>query len=323
MITTVVGSYPKIGAKQGPNLRAALTQFEQGRITEAELHRIEDEVTRIAINEQEEAGIDLVTDGQIRWEDGQTYFARRMKGFSISGLIRYFDTNTYYRQPVVEEAVEWREPIALKDFRFAQSVSSKSLKVVITGPYTLARLSKNTAYQDFGSLVRDLAKALNQEALALQKAGAGFIQFDEPAILKHKEDLPILAEAAQVLTKGITAKKAIYTYFGSLDGLYPDFLELPFDVFGLDFVMGEANFRIVKRFPEDKELGFGIVDARNTKLETVEDIVQGVKRISRVVPLDRLYLNPSCGLEFLPRPNANDKLMRLVEGAAKAKEALE
>ena len=114
MITTVVGNYPKIGGAKAPNLRSAITQLDRGRITLEELHQIEDQVTTEVIQEQVDSGIDLVTDGHIRWDDGQTYFARRIKGFNIGGIIRYFDTNTYYRHPTAESRLERNGPIGVQ-----------------------------------------------------------------------------------------------------------------------------------------------------------------------------------------------------------------
>src|SRR3990170_6997296 len=112
MQTTVAGSYPKIPNRPRPaRLRQAIARLDRGEITAEELAQVEDEVTIEVIGEQVEAGLDLVTDGQIRWEDDQTRIAQRLDGFEITGLIRYFDTNTYYRQPNVTGPVGWREPI--------------------------------------------------------------------------------------------------------------------------------------------------------------------------------------------------------------------
>src|SRR3990172_9002240 len=109
MIATVVGSYPKIPNLPHPaRLRNAINRFDRGEMTEEELRRVEDEVTIEVLQEQAEAGLDLVTDGQIRWEDEQTYLARRLSGISINGLTRWFDTNMYYRQPVIASDVAWR-----------------------------------------------------------------------------------------------------------------------------------------------------------------------------------------------------------------------
>lgn len=323
MLTTVVGSYPKIPNRPRPaKLRAAIARFERGEIGLDELRRVEDEVTIEVIQEQVEAGIDIVSDGQIRWEDDQTYFARRMDGFTIDGLIRYFDTNTYYRQPMVTGTVQWRQPITVEDYRFAAAHSPRPLKALVTGPYTLAALSANEHYGSFGELVLALARELRQEVLALEKAGAPIIQVNEPAILKRKEDFPLFRQALERMMEGVAAEVHLYTWFGDIEGLFPHIMELPFSAIGLDFVMGPANYEIIRRAPFTKKLGLGIVDARNTKLETVEEIVERIRRVTDVVALDSLYVNPSCGLEYLPRETAEAKLARMVAGAQRAQEVL-
>jgi 5-methyltetrahydropteroyltriglutamate--homocysteine methyltransferase len=323
MLTTVVGSYPKIPNRPRPaRLRAAIARFDRGEIGEDELRRVEDEVTIEVIQEQVEAGIDIVSDGQIRWEDDQTYFARRMDGFTIDGLIRYFDTNTYYRQPVVTGAVQWREPIAANDYRFAAAHSSRPVKALVTGPYTMAALSANEHYGSFGELVLALARELRQEVLALEKAGAPIIQVSDPAIIKRREDFPLFRQALEQMMEGVAVEAHLYTWFGDIEGLFPQILELPFSTIGLDFVMGPANYEIISRAPFAKKLGLGIVDARNTRLETVEQIVERIRRVSDVVPLENLYVNPSSRLEYLPREVAEAKLKRMVEGVRRAQEVL-
>ncbi len=189
MIATVVGSYPKIPNRPRPaKLRNAINKFDRGELLQEELGRIEDEVTVEALQEQADAGLDLITDGQIRWEDEQTYLARRLAGVSLDGLIRWFDTNMYYRQPFIERAVAWRKPITVRDYQFAMEHSAKPVKAVLTGPYTLARLSVDKHYGSPLAAATALAEALNQEAKALQEIGAPFIQFNEPAIVRHKDD---------------------------------------------------------------------------------------------------------------------------------------
>ena len=274
------------------------------------------------LEDQANAGLDLVTDGQVRWDDGQTYFASKIGGFDTKGLIRYFDTNTYYRQPVAEGKLEWRGPIGLADYRFAAANSERPVKAVVTGPYTLAKLSRWPYYGELRDAVLDLAFILNQEARALADAGAPVVQFDEPAILRHKGDFPLFQEAMSALVEGVSAKTALYAYFGDISGVAPEFLSLPFDIIGLDFVMGTANFELITGFPESKDLGLGIIDARNTKGETVDEIVGQIKRIAGSVSLDHIQVSPNCGLEFLPRRNAYDKLVRMVEGVANAREVL-
>ena len=323
MITTVVGSYPKVGAgPKGQRLRTAISRSDRGRISPEELQQVQDQVTEEVIEEQVEAGIDLVSDGQVRWDDGQTYFARGISGFTVTGLLRYFDTNTYYRQPVATDRLAWREAITVANFRHASACSARPVKAVLTGPYTLARLSRSEHHDDNRGMVLELAEVLNQEARELQDSGATVIQFDEPAILKHPEDYPLFQEAMGRLTQGLTATLALYTYFGDIAALYPKLFELPFQVYGLDFVAGPANSSVVQEVPDGVCLGLGVVDARNTRLESVEELVEAVRWAKGRVPLDRVYVNPSCGLEYLPRDRAYQKLVRLVEGVNRAKEVL-
>jgi 5-methyltetrahydropteroyltriglutamate--homocysteine methyltransferase len=323
MIATVVGSYPKIPNRPRPaKLRAAIARFDRGAISEEELGRVADEVTVEVLQEQADAGLDLVTDGHVRWEDEQTYLARALSGVSINGLIRWFDTNMYYRQPVIEGALAWRGPITVRDYTFAVDHSAKPVKAVLTGPYTLARLSVDEHYGDAGKLADAFAEALNQEAKALQEAGARFIQLNEPAILKHKDDYTTFARAAARAVDGLSAETALYLYFGDIDGLYPQLLDLPFDLIGLDFVMGARNEAVIKRAPFTKKLGLGIIDARNSRLETAAHVVERIRTLGAGVDPDRIHVSPSAGLEFLPREVAQDKLRRLAEGVRQAEGVL-
>ena len=323
MITTVVGSYPKISPDtKAPSLRVAIGRHDRGEMTDQELAHVADEVTNEVIQEQIEAGLDLITDGQIQWDDGQTYMTRSMEGFHVNGLTRYFDTNTYYRQPIAEEKIRWRSPATVAGYQYAASRSSKPVKAVITGPYTMAALSQLGCYSDMRDLAMDLAHALNKEALALQEMGAQLIQFDEPGIVKNKGDIGLLQETSEAVTRGLAVKTAVYTWFGDISGIEDHLFRLPFNVFGLDFIMGRANYQLLGALPLDKELAAGIADARNTRMETMDQLVESIQTISRQVSLDRLYVNPSAGLEYLPRPTARAKLARLVEAAKRAEEVL-
>jgi 5-methyltetrahydropteroyltriglutamate--homocysteine methyltransferase len=281
-------------------------------------------VTIEVIQEQVEAGIDIISDGQIRWEDDQTYIARRLSGFSIDGLVRYLDTNTYFRQPVVVGEVRHQQTFLVHDWRFAQEHSPRPVKAIVTGPITLARLSQDSYYRDHPRLVMALAEALAPEVQALAQAGAPIVQVNEPLVLGHPEDLPLLRKALQVMLDGIGCETALYTWFGSIEGVYPQLLELPVTTFGLDLVSHPRNWQVLGQhpFPADRKLGAGILDGRNTRLESVEEMVAAVRHLSRIVPPERLYLNPSCGLEYLPREVAQAKLRRLAEGAAVARQQL-
>jgi 5-methyltetrahydropteroyltriglutamate--homocysteine methyltransferase len=136
-------------------------------------------------------------------------------------------------------------------------------------------------------------------------------------IVFNKEDVDIFAKAITRLLEGVEAETAVYTWFGSGDGILPQLLDLPVDTLGLDFVSGRDNWEAIRAVDFSKKLGAGIVDGRNTRIESLEQIEEAIRRLSEVVSTDGLYVNPSCGLEYLPRETAFEKLKRMVEGAHK------
>jgi 5-methyltetrahydropteroyltriglutamate--homocysteine methyltransferase len=318
MQTTVVGNYPKIPNRPRPaRLRQAINRRDRGEITNEELARVADEVTIEVIQEQVEAGVDIITDGQIRWDDDQTYVMRALAGVEIGSLERYLDTNTYYRRPEVTGPISWRDPILVRDYLFAAENSSKPVKAIVTGPYTLAALSLDKHYGSREKLAMALAQELRNEVVALAQAGAPIIQVNDPVIVFNKEDVDIFAKAITRLLEGVEVETAVYTWFGSVDGILPRLLDLPVDTLGLDFVSGRDNWEAIRAVDFSKKLGAGIVDGRNTRIESLEQIEEAIRRLSEVVSTDGLYVNPSCGLEYLPRETAFEKLKRMVEGAHK------
>ncbi len=316
MLTTVVGSYPKIPNRPRPaRLRTAINKRDRGEITNEELARVQDEVTIEVIQEQVEAGVDIITDGQIRWDDDQTYFACRLRGVETGGLQRYLDTNTYFRQPEVTGPITWPGPLLVRDYQFAAQHSPKPVKAVLPGPYTLAALSADMHYGSREKLAMAYADALRQEAQALAAAGARHIQINDPVIVFRKDDIEIACRALAHVLDGLAVERGLYTWFGSASEIMARLLELPVEVIGLDFVAGPANWDALGQARFDKKLGFGIVDGRNTRLETPQQISDALRRVWDHVPPERVYVNPSCGLEYLPREVAFEKLKRMVEGA--------
>src|SRR5947208_1499899 len=319
MQTTVVGNYPKIPNRpRHARLRVAINRRDRGEMSNEELARIEDDVTVEVIEEQVEAGVDIVTDGQVRWDDDQTYLMRGFKGVEIGSLERYLDTNTYYRQPEITGPVAWREPILVRDYRFAAENSAKPVKAIITGPYTLAALSLDNHYGSREKLALALAEELRNEVQALAEAGAPIIQVNDPVIVFNKDDIEIFSRALTRMLNGVQVETAVYTWFGSAAQILPALLDLPVATIGLDFVSGRENWEAVKSVRFDKKLGAGIVDGRNTRIESLEQIEESIRRLSESVPPADIYVNPSCGLEYLPRETAFEKLKRMVEGARRA-----
>ena len=317
--TTVVGSYPKPPDEgQTFKVRKTLHGLEKGTASVDDLHAAQDELARQVISEHEGAGVDVLTDGHVRWDDILTPFARNIAGFEIGGLLRWFDNNVYYRRPVCIGDLEWRGPSSVDAFKFAASVTSKQVKTVIPGPITFARLSVDEHYGDHEEFVRAIARVLAQEAFELQAAGARIIQIDEPALLNAPEDLGLAKEALGIVTAEVAdAELVLATYFGDAKRLGSELFDLPVHRIGLDFVAGPENHELISSLPADKKLQAGVVDARNTRLEDPDDLQRTMEELADRVGAERLSVSPSSGLEFLPREKARAKLERLCEAARK------
>ena len=316
--TTVVGSYPK-PPDEGRQftLRKTLHALERAEATAQDLARAQDELVTEVIKEQETAGIDIVTDGQARWDDILTPFARNMAGFEIGGLLRWFDNNVYYRRPVCTGPIEWRGPSSVEAFKFAQSVADNEVKAVVPGPITFARLSVDDHYASHEEFVLAIARVLAQEVFELEAAGAKYIQIDEPALLDAPEDIDLAAQALNVLSSELgTAETTLATYFGDAKRLGPQLFALPVSCFGLDLVAGPENLQLIGQFPAEKKLQAGIIDARNTKLEDLDQLKRLIQQLTTNVPGQNLWIAPSCGLEYLPREKARAKLERLSAAAS-------
>jgi len=163
------------------------------------------------------------------------------------------------------------------------------------------------------------AEALRGEVDALVEAGCKQIQVNDPVIVFNKDDYGAFHKAITKLLDGVSgAETGVYTWFGDCAGILPQMQELPCDVIGLDFEAGPGNWEALKSVTFEKKLGAGIVDARNTRLESAAEVAEAVKRLSDAVAPERLYVNPSCGLEYLPRETALEKLKVMVEGARQA-----
>lgn len=317
--TTVVGSYPK-PPEEGRTftVRKTLHGLEKGTTSLDDLQAAQDDLAREVISEQETAGVDVITDGQVRWDDILTPFARNIAGFEIGGLLRWFDNNVYYRRPVCVADLEWRGPSSVEAFSFAASAAANQVKAVIPGPITFARLSVDEHYGDHDNFVRAIARVLAQEAFELQAAGARIIQIDEPALLNAPEDLALATEALDLVTAELNeAEIVLATYFGDAKRLGTGVFDLPVHRVGLDFIAGPENRELIAALPEGKKIQAGVVDARNTMLEDVDALQRTIEELAGHVGPDRLSVSPSSGLEFLPREKARAKLERLCEAARK------
>jgi 5-methyltetrahydropteroyltriglutamate--homocysteine methyltransferase len=315
--TTVVGNYPKISSdKNVPNLRNALNQFDQKKISAEKLEEVYKATILRVIKEQEDAGIDIITDGQIRWDDLVTPFAKNIDGCEINGLLRFFDNNVYYRKPVIKSRMVFKDYTALEDYKFVKANSSKKLKVVLPGPLTWAKLSLNEYYKDLKSLMTDFSQILRKEAQRLEEEGVKYIQFDEPSLCKFPQEIGLVKENLKIITTGLKAKSILFLYFGSIKDLAPGLFDLSVDVIGIDLVSKPENLDILLSANLKKEVILGCLDARNTKMEDEKEILRLVEKVAKKIPPEKIYISPSCGLEFLPHENALKKI-KLLSSIAK------
>jgi 5-methyltetrahydropteroyltriglutamate--homocysteine methyltransferase len=321
--TTVVGSYPKPPDEGRPFVvRQTLHKLERGDVGPDDLIAAQDELVRSVVAEQEEAGIDIISDGQARWDDILTPFARHITGFEIGGLLRWFDNNVYYRRPVCVGELEWGGPSSVEAWQFASSVATAPVKAVLPGPITFARLSVDEHYGTHEEFVLAIARILAQEAFELEAAGVRYLQIDEPSLLDAPEDLVLAKRALGLIKSELRAEETqvtLATYFDDAKRLGEELYELPADVFGFDLIAGPDSRELIDSLPDGKKLQAGLVDARNTRLEDPDDLAREIAGFVERLGADRVAISPSSGLEFLPREKARAKLHRLAEATEKVR----
>lgn len=309
LLTACPGSYPKICDDPGAvNLRRELNRFDKGEITARELEAAYRDTTARVIREQEEAGLDLLTDGMIRWDDPLSPFTVKVEGLQRGGLTRYFDNNYYYRKPIVVGKVLLRETATEPDYLFATSQTRRPVKAVIPGPYTFARLSEDRYYKDIEKLTVELAMALRYEVKVLAMHKVPVIQIDEPALCFNPEHVALAREGVRILTQGLRPSFYLSLYFGPIAGIYSKLMEFPVTGLALDLVSREENLATVIAEGSSLDLCLGLIDARNTLMEEEEVVVAHVTNVEKRAPGRALYLSANTGLEYLPHSSARAKL---------------
>jgi 5-methyltetrahydropteroyltriglutamate--homocysteine methyltransferase len=308
-------SYPRIGDDPDQQLlRRTITQRDKGEKDDADVHAAEDRLTEQALAEQSAARLDVVTDGLVRWYDPISHLAGQLAGVRINGLLRFFDTNTYFRQPIVQARPQRTTPLLVDELKFAQARSSQPVKMVLTGPYTLARHSMEASdgAGGFTEVLEAYTEALAEEVGALAAAGAGWIQVDEPSLLKQPGDISLVERSLHALAarKG-SAQLALSVYFGDPAPIYDRLQALPVDLLVLDFTYSPHLVETVATRGAGKTLGLGLIDGRNTRLEDPARVVRQLEKIAMGTKSGRAWLTPSCGLEYLPRDRARKKLHHL------------
>lgn len=317
LLTTSVGSFPK------PDyLLKARAAFGRGEISREQLAAEERRATEACIRLQEQLGIDILVHGEMERGDMTTYFAEQLDGFAVSGLVRSYG-NRYYRKPIVVGPIGRRQPMAVEAFRFAQSLTDRPVKGMLTGPYTMADWSFNDYYPDRRALVLRLAEVIHEEAVDLERAGARYIQIDEPAISTRPEELELAIEALGIVTRGLSAHTITHICYGHFEKIYPRMLDLPVDQLDLEAANNDfALLELFRRHRPHKEIALGVVDVHSHLVEPVDQIKKGILAALEVIDPEKLYIDPDCGLKTRTWQEAEAKLANMVEAVRQVKAEL-
>jgi len=231
--------------------------------------------------------------------------------------------NRYYRKPIIIGKVHWQGPMTVEMWRYAQGLTDKPVKGMLTGPYTMVDWSFDEHYGSRREAVLDMARAIHQEAVELEKAGAGYIQVDEPAASTRPEEMELVAQGLAVVTEGLKAKTITHMCYGDFASVFDQIVRLPVDQ--LDIETANSDYDLLELFRRhrfDKEVALGVVDVHNHRVETLEEVKEGIRRGLEVLPPQRLYIDPDCGLKTRTWEEAAAKLRVMVQAVREVRREL-
>ena len=330
LTTTVMGSYPQPGwlvdrdllvGEGVPRVRAeGIWKVDQAFRQEA----IEAAVLA-AIADQEEAGVDIITDGEVGRESYFNHFANSLGGVDTERLGKGVNRRGGEAVvPLVNGPIHRIRPIELDAARFLRSHTSRRTKVTVPGPFTLSQLAQNDYYPDQRSLAMAYAAAINEELRDLEAAGIDCVQLDEPYLQANAEVARGFAvDAVAAAVEGINATTTLHTcygyalYMGDKSGGYPFLSELaiaPVDYVAIETAQPRLDAGVVAELAP-RSVVLGVLDLGTTEVETPEAIAQRIRSALEHTDPHRLSVSPDCGMKFLPRRVARAKLAAMVEGA--------
>ena len=336
--STVVGSYPQpewlidrdaLGSHSVPRVRAS----HAWRVPEPYLQEAQDDATLVAIRDMERAGIDTITDGEIRRESYSNRFATALDGVDAEQPAtihtRAGETRTV---PRIVAPVRWRGPVEVRDVEFLRANTDRAIKITLPGPFTMAQQASNEAYDDPDELVMDLAAAVHAEARALERAGADVIQLDEPWFRNDPEGARRIAvRAVDRALDGLSVTTAVhlcfgyaalvgeksanrYDFLGELSDSAADQISVEAAQPGLDLgQLAELTPKVVV---------LGVLDLSDSQAESPQTVAERIRAALAHVPPERLIPAPDCGMKYLPRGLAFAKLQALSAGAARVRAEL-
>ncbi len=330
LLTTVVGSYPqpewlvdreRLQSRLPPRIRA----HEIWRIPEPLLQEAQDDATLLAIRDMERAGIDIISDGEIRRESYSNHFVSALEGMDLDhpgvALGRSGRPNAV---PRVVGPIRRLRPAEVRDVEFLRRNTNRRIKITVPGPFTITQQAQDDYYRDERALALDIAAAVNEEIRGLLAAGADVVQIDEP-YLQARPD-PARAYGIEVINRaleGIEGTTALHLCFGYA-AMVPDrpheyaFLTELRDCIvrqiSIEAAQPQIDLSILRQFP-DKTLIVGVLNLGDMEVETPEAVAGRIRLALRYIEPERLILAPDCGMKYLPRAVAFGKLRALAEGA--------
>lgn len=305
--TTSVGSFPK------PDyLLKARADFAKKKISREDLEKTERQATEFWVRKQEELGVDVLVDGEMYRGDMVAYFAEHLSGFEEGGLVRSYG-NRYYHRPIITGEVRWEGPLTVAWWKYAQSLTPKPVKGMLTGPYTVMDWSFNEFYPSRRATCLALAKEIRKEVEALIQAGAKIVQIDEPAAPARPEELPFAIEAMHVVTDDLPAYFITHLCYGAFESIYPGMIDFPVDNFDLE--MSNSNLdmlELFKKHPFTRDISFGVVDVHSHVVEEKSVVEQRLRQALEVLPKEAIWVDPDCGLKTRSVEEAIAKMKVLV-----------
>ncbi len=329
--TTVVGSYPQpdwladrdlLRANMVPRIRLRT----MWRIEDPYLEQAQDDATLLAIHDMERAGIDIITDGEIRRESYSNRFATALHGIDPEPTLTRDQAGVERLLPRIVGKIRRSRPIEVRDMEFLRANTQRQAKITLPGPFTMSRQAQNEFYTDMDEAVMDYAVAVNEEAHDLQRAGADVIQLDEPWVRNDPEAAKRIAvPAINRALQGITVPTVVHLCFGyaavvstekpSGYSFLPELADSVADQISIEAAQPRIDLGVLKDLAS-KKIMLGVIDLADPGIESDEDVARRIEAALKTVSPDRLIPAPDCGMKYLPRATAFGKLVALANGAA-------
>ena len=333
--TTVVGSYPQPDwlidretLKSGtvPRVR----RKEMWRIAEASLREAQDDATLLAIRDMERAGIDIISDGEMRRESYSNHFATALDGIDKSehAMLQPARAGRPTAVPRVTGPIRWPGPVEARDVEFLRANTDRRIKITLPGPFTMAQQVVDEHYKDLEAMTMAFADAVNQEVRALEKAGADVIQLDEPWLRNNPDAARRFAvKAIDRALGGLTVDTAVHLCFGyaQLVTNKPQGYAFLSELAGssarqisIESAQPKIDLGVLSEL-KGKSVILGVIDLGDPAIESAETVAGRLRTALKHIAADRLIAAPDCGMKYLPRATAFGKLKALADGAAIAR----